>query len=314
MDRLEGSLGMAEPAAQRIVVRKQPVDLGRERFQIREIHDPHRPASDLVFIGRSDAPAGRADFRAGIRSRVFAKSVELPVQRQDKRCVFGNFQAVRGDVHALRLELGDFRDEGMRVEHHAVADDRQLAVAHDAGGQQRQLVDLAVDHQRVAGIVAALEAHHDVGPLGQPVDDLALALVAPLRADDHHIGHSISLSCGPGETAGPAKLTGLYRRDPESWQRFSLRRARIARIVANRQCPAEAQRISGFRTIYLSGPRNRSGEPARSSEPRLMHRTSLCPAAADDPVLGRQCDRRQAGGRPYLADAADRRALGASRS
>ena len=65
--------------------------------------------------------------------------------------------------------------------------------AHHAGRQQRQLVDLAVDDQRVAGIVAALEAHHDVGALRQPVDDLALAFVAPLRADDHHIGHASSL-------------------------------------------------------------------------------------------------------------------------
>ena len=95
MDRLDASLGMAKPAAQRIVVRQQPVDLGRQRFQIREIHDPDRAAADLVLIGRADAPAGRADLRAGIRSRILAESVELPVQRQDKRGVFGDFQAVR---------------------------------------------------------------------------------------------------------------------------------------------------------------------------------------------------------------------------
>ena len=32
----------------------------------------------------------------------------------------------------------------------------------------------------VAGVVATLEAHHAAGGLGQPVDQLALALVAPL--------------------------------------------------------------------------------------------------------------------------------------
>ena len=41
----------------------------------------------------------------------------------------------------------------------------------------------------MAGIVAALEAHDDIGPAGQPVHHLALALVAPLRADDCDIGH-----------------------------------------------------------------------------------------------------------------------------
>ena len=45
----------------------------------------------------------------------------------------------------------------------------------------------AVDHQRVAGVVAALEAHHALWHLGQPVDQLALAFVAPLGADHDHI-------------------------------------------------------------------------------------------------------------------------------
>jgi hypothetical protein len=46
---------------------------------------------------------------------------------------------------------------------------------------------LAADDQRVAGIVAALEAHHALGMIGQPVDDLAFALVAPLGADDDDV-------------------------------------------------------------------------------------------------------------------------------
>jgi hypothetical protein len=41
----------------------------------------------------------------------------------------------------------------------------------------------------MTGIMAALEAHNDVSLLRQPVDDLALPLVAPLGADDDNIGH-----------------------------------------------------------------------------------------------------------------------------
>jgi len=41
----------------------------------------------------------------------------------------------------------------------------------------------------MAGIMPALETHHDIGALRQPIDDLALAFVAPLGADDHDIGH-----------------------------------------------------------------------------------------------------------------------------
>ena len=75
------------------------------------------------------------------------------------------------------LQPVDLLDQRLRIEHDAIADDRQLARPHHAGGQQRQLVGGAVDDQRVAGVVAALEAHDDVGLLRQPVDDLALAFV-----------------------------------------------------------------------------------------------------------------------------------------
>jgi hypothetical protein len=37
--------------------------------------------------------------------------------------------------------------------------------------------------------MATLEADNDIGLLGQPVDDLALAFVAPLGPDYHHIRH-----------------------------------------------------------------------------------------------------------------------------
>ena len=227
---------MAEPAAQRIVVRQQPVDLDRQRFQAGEVHDPDRPASDLVLVGRPDAAARRADLGAGIGGGVLAEAVELAVQRQDQRRVFGDLQAVGRDVDALRLELGDLGDEGMRIEDDAIADDRQLALAHHAGRQQRQLVDLAVDDQRVAGIVAALEADHHIGALRQPVDDLALALVAPLRADDHHIGHAKFPRLRPARRQA-GELTGLYRHDPRSVETAFRGRSR-------RPDGSEAQRIS----------------------------------------------------------------------
>ena len=185
--------GVAEAAAQRVVVGQQPVDLRGKRFQIRQIHHPDRAAAHLVLVGGADAAAGRADLRSRIGGGVLAEPVQLAVQRQDKRGVFGYFQAVRADLDALGADLFEFGHEGVRIEDDAIADDRQLAFAHDAGRQQRQLVDHAVDHQRVAGIVPALEAHHDVGAFRQPVDDLALALVAPLGADDHHIGHDFIL-------------------------------------------------------------------------------------------------------------------------
>ena len=50
---------------------------------------------------------------------------------------------------------------------------------------QRQLA--AIDDERMPRVMASLKAHHAVDVFGEPVDHLALALVAPLRADDDHI-------------------------------------------------------------------------------------------------------------------------------
>ena len=75
----------------------------------------------------------------------------------------------------------------MNVEHHPIAD-----VAHDTGPDdprrhQVELVNLVADDQRMTGVVAALEAHHTSGLIGQPVNDLSFALIAPLSANHHDI-------------------------------------------------------------------------------------------------------------------------------
>ncbi len=111
----------------------------------------------------------------------------------------------------------DLLDQMPRVQHDAVADHRQLAAAHHARGQRVQLVDLAVDHQRVARIVPALKARDHIGALGQPVDDLALALVAPLGARrPPHLPLPVLLRSGsnPRPSYRPARPheTGNWRR------------------------------------------------------------------------------------------------------
>ena len=47
-------------------------------------------------------------------------------------------------------------------------------------------------HQCVPGVVAALKAHHALGMIGEPVHNLALAFISPLRADDDDVlGHVV---------------------------------------------------------------------------------------------------------------------------
>ena len=48
---------------------------------------------------------------------------------------------------------------------------------------------LFADEDGVAGVVAALIARHDIEVLGEEIDDLSLAFVAPLRAQDDDVFH-----------------------------------------------------------------------------------------------------------------------------
>ena len=67
-----------------------------------------------------------------------------------------------------------------------------MRVEH-AAGDELQGVTLTAHDDRVAGVVTTLVAHHVGVLLGEQIDDLRLALVTPLGADDdgdrHVPGH-----------------------------------------------------------------------------------------------------------------------------
>ncbi len=120
---------------------EQARDLAVERFGLGEIHQPNGAPADLVFVGRADAALGGADLHAA-EVRRFAKRVELAMQRENERNVFGDLEVIWRHFHALGANFVDLVDQMVGVEHDAVADHRQLAGPHDARGQQRELVDL----------------------------------------------------------------------------------------------------------------------------------------------------------------------------
>src|SRR5207249_2794904 len=76
------------------------------------------------------------------------------------------------------VELGE---EGLRIEHDAVADQAYRTLNDPRGNLvQHELPGAGVD--RVACVRPTLIAHDEIGALGEYVDDLSLALVAPSRA------------------------------------------------------------------------------------------------------------------------------------
>ena len=137
--------------------------------------------------------------------------IDRLMQGQDQRRRVGDDKRVRRDLGALFAKQRDFGDKMLRVDDDTIADHRQLARPHDAGRQQRQLVFHAADDKRVAGIVPALEPDDDIGAARQPVDDLALALIAPLGADHGHVCHAFT--CLRGWSRERARTTGAALRN-----------------------------------------------------------------------------------------------------
>ncbi len=86
---------------------------------------------------------------------------------------------------AAPAQLLELVGQDLGVDHDPVADHAQLPGMQDPRRDQMELPRLAAADDRVAGVVAALEAHDGIGPLGEQVGDLPLSLIAPLGADDH---------------------------------------------------------------------------------------------------------------------------------
>ena len=171
----------------------------------------------LVDVARADAAAGGADLV--LAELLLVGAVEEQVVRHDEVGVAADAQVVAADAaRPQRLELAE---QDVRVDDDAVADDAGLGLVEDAGGDEVELELLAVAHDGVAGVVAALEAHDHVGLLGQQVGDLAFAFVAPLGADHDRSGHGwLLLPCGLSAHDGlpVAALSGAVTGEPAAFR------------------------------------------------------------------------------------------------
>ena len=161
----------------------------------------------------------------------------------------------RRQVDAAGDERVELAEQRLRRDHDAVGDHAGRAGREDAAGQQVRRELLAVDDDRVAGVVAAARAHHEVDGLvgGEQVGGLALALVAPLGTEDDDRGHVVScVGCVDGSKAGS-------RADATATRASG---ARSASVRGNG--PAARHHQQGRR---YGGPGDPRGRAARSCEP-----------------------------------------------
>ena len=133
---------------------------------------------------------GRSCRSCSCRAAARCTPIQEEVVRHDQMGVAADAQVVAAD--APRSQSLDLAEQDVGVDHDAVADDAGLGLVEDAGRDEVELELLAVAHDRVAGVVAALVAHHHVGLLGEQVGDLAFAFVAPLGADHDRSRHVLT--------------------------------------------------------------------------------------------------------------------------
>src|SRR5690606_30962623 len=97
-----GDLRLTKPAAQSIVVHKDAINLRTESVEVLQILHANSSPADLVLVSRADAAPGRADTAA--TSCLLAHDVELAMEWQDERRIFGDTQVVPRYRNALLFQ------------------------------------------------------------------------------------------------------------------------------------------------------------------------------------------------------------------
>ena len=87
-------------------------------------------------------------------------------------------------LHAGVAQSANLIQKCQRIENYTIADHSAAVFAQHAAGHELQNKFFAVDDDRVSGIMPAGVARDHGKVIREHVHDLALALVAPLRADD----------------------------------------------------------------------------------------------------------------------------------
>ena len=188
-DRLElERRSTIDPLQPDVLLGERDLDLLPQDLRVEEILRADPEARGLVCIGRADPAPGRADLQ--LPEPPLTRLVERHVPGHDEVRVARQADGLGRDAPCV--ELVELLDEDPGIDDAARAQHALLA-PEDPRRHVPELVRLALGDDRVAGVGAALVAADEVGMLGEQVDDLALPLVPPLRADDDCGGHEGSV-------------------------------------------------------------------------------------------------------------------------
>jgi hypothetical protein len=171
-------------------------ELGLELGGIDQIVDAQAHARGLVAVGWADAALGGADLVLALEQ--LAGAVQLAMIGQNHVRRLAQDEILRCHLDAVLAQSFHFADQADGVADDAIADDAQLVLAQYAGGDEMQDGFLALDDDSMPGVVPAGVTHDHVRLLGEHVNDLAFAFVAPLGTHENGICHNISATTPPG--------------------------------------------------------------------------------------------------------------------
>jgi hypothetical protein len=176
-------------------------------------------------------------------------------------------------ARTLGLECLELLEEAGEVDDDAVAEEACAAGVDEPGGEEVEREGAAVGDDRVSGVVPARAARADVGVGGEDVDELALALVAPLRAEDDGDCQAPPVSRGSRarEEGAPVMVRGV-RAD-------GVRGGGPGKIGADGRAQASASRTGTSKSKTRNGTSAISGGPARPGPAafRSLRHTALSP-------------------------------------
>ena len=171
-------------------------DDGFKALSVHKIVHADAAALGFIHVGRADALFGRADRGAFPGLLRLAQRVQLEVPGQDAVAARIDEQLV--GRYALFVQAVDLAQNRLGIDDHARPDDVDAVRVQDAGRDELQFILLAVYHNRMAGVVAALAAHDQIRLACENINELALALVAPLGAENYLTWHRISFLSSMG--------------------------------------------------------------------------------------------------------------------
>ncbi len=195
LERIEG-IGPEERAGDGVFLVAGVLYVRAKDGGVEHVNHAETAACGLVFVGGADAARGGANLHAA--GGVLCGELDHAVVGQDDVSAIGEKEA-RADVNAEREQLVHLGEQGHGIEDDAVADNGDAVGAEGSAGNELEHEALAVNDDGVAGVVAAGIAGNDGKVSAKNVNDLALAFIAPLGAEnDCSVGcHSGKLEASP---------------------------------------------------------------------------------------------------------------------